>query len=166
MTLWEVKADAQRGYWDFDPLVSVGPLRFGMSCGEALTALGSPEDPPAKIPQLEASETSYQNVTMYFATGRLYCVAIDALVGPQVTVEGTPLVGRVPSEVEQWLLDYSQQQNLELRYTHAADPHLPDLGLIVRVQRAGDVVLSRPVFLDDRAEVSWDYVPSSEWHRF
>jgi hypothetical protein len=166
MALWEVKADAQRDHWDFVPFVSVGPLRFGMSCGEALAVLAEPEELPDSASQLEASETSYRDVTMYFANGRLYCVAIDALVGPQVTVDSTTLVGRVPSKVEQWILHYAERQHVELRYTHAGDPHLPDLGLIVRAQRAGDVVLSRPVFLDDRADVSWDYVPTREWHSF
>jgi hypothetical protein len=73
---------------------------------------------------------------------------------------------RVPSEVERWAWDHAERHGLELRYTHDANPELADLGLIVRAQRAGDVVLSRPVFLRERAEVTWDYVPSSEWFSF
>ncbi|MFF3461832.1 hypothetical protein ACWCQN_43980 [Streptomyces sp. NPDC001984] len=36
---------------------------------------------------------------------------------------------------------------MDLIYTHAADPGSADLGLIVRAQQAGDIVLTRPLFL-------------------
>jgi hypothetical protein len=67
-------------------------------------------------------------------------VAVDALAGPQVTPDGT---------------------------AHAADPGSADLGLIMRAQRAGDVVLTRPLFLIRKwAENGWDCIPASEWSTF
>ncbi|HEX6682866.1 MAG TPA: hypothetical protein VF062_08735 [Candidatus Limnocylindrales bacterium] len=170
---WEVKSDDERDHWDFVPFVNVGPLRFGMSCSEVDTALAEPGEAGASFP-CGASEIPYDQLTTYFRdNGQLFCVAINALVGPQVTMDGTALVGRVPSDIEQWAFDYIERHGLGLEYTHAGDPHLLDLGLILRVQRAGDIVLSRPVFLADREEVcgdrvlpSWDYVPLREWISF
>jgi hypothetical protein len=167
VTAWRVKSDEERDRWDFVPLVGVGPLRFGMGSDEALSVL----DPdrcthPDVRPLLGgAGEMSFAGVTMYFGHG-LSCVAVDACTGPQVVFDDVPLVGRVPSEMEQWVLDHAQRHRLELRYTHAADPELAGLGLIMRAQRAGDIVLSRPVFLAERAEVTWDDVPSREWSVF
>ncbi|MGS2644388.1 hypothetical protein [Streptosporangium sp. LJ11] len=170
MGVWDVKSDEERDHWNFIPLASVGPLRFGMSCDEVVEAL-DPDRPGVSdvFPSLRASSEipfTYIGVTTYYADGLLYCVAIDAHNGPQVTLADAALVGRVPSEVEQWAWDYAKRHGLEMRYTHAADPELADLGLIIRAQRAGDVVLSRPVFLQERAEVTWDYVPDREWSRF
>ena len=81
-------------------------------------------------------------------------------------LDGVSLVARVPSEIEQWIFDQVDATGWQLRYTHAADPELYELGLIVRVQRAGDVVLSRPVFLARPTGVTWDDVPSREWNVF
>lgn len=165
MGVWESKSDEERDHWDFIPLTGVGPLRFGMSCDEVVEVL-EPDPPGASLRTSSEIPFTHIGVTTYYADGLLYCVAIDALNGPQVTLADAALVGRVPSEVEQWAWDHAKEHGLELRYTHAADPELADLGLIIRAQRAGDVVLSRPVFLRERAEVTWDYVPDSEWSRF
>ncbi|MEV4417846.1 hypothetical protein [Catellatospora sp. NPDC049609] len=165
MNVWNVKRDEERVQWQLVPLVSVGPLSFGMTRAEVLAAL-EPE-----FPHLSGSREGLTHsgtpawgecVTTYYSKDRLYCVAIDALRGPQVTVDGVPLVGRVPSELEAWML---ATQVPGLRYSHAADPELEEIGLVVRPQRAGDVVLTRPVFLR-RLAVSWDTVPSEEWFRF
>jgi hypothetical protein len=161
VTVWKVKTDEERDHWDFVPLVSVGPLRFGMGSDEALAAL-DPDWPGDFASVRGAGEMPFAGVTMYFSGG-LYCVAVDAREGPQVTLDGVPLVGRVPSEAERWMTDHAERHGLELRYTHAADPELAGLGFILRAQRAGDVMLSRPVFLDQQAEVTWDYVPGREW---
>jgi hypothetical protein len=64
------------------------------------------------------------------------------------------------------MLDQADKRGRELRYTHAADPERTDLGLIVRAQRSGDVVLSRPVLLNQRAAVTWVHVPANEWKAF
>jgi len=166
----DVKDDGERDQWRLAPLVSVGPLHFGANHGEVVAALGHALASPTVGDPRQGSciEAQFREVgvTVYYTDACLYCVAIDALRGPQVTLDGQALVGRVPSEVEQWMLDEAGRRGWELRYTHAADPELANFGLIVRAQRAGDVVLSRPVFLDQRAEVTWDYVPAREWKAF
>jgi hypothetical protein len=168
--IWDVKNDVDRDQWRLVPLASVGPLRFGASHRDVVAALGhASANPTVGDPrQGRCVEAEFREVgvTVYYADARLYCVAIDALQGPQLTLDGEALVGRAPSEVERWILDQAGKRAWVLRYTHAADPELADLGLIVRAQRAGDIVLSRPVLLDQPARVTWDYVPAKEWKTF
>ncbi|TDT97326.1 hypothetical protein EDD99_5450 [Streptomyces sp. 846.5] len=106
-------------------------------------------------------------MTAYFGREYLEGVAVDALKGPQVTLDGTALVPRVPSMMEDWLLEYTEVRGVDLRYTHAADPGSADLGLVLRVQRAGDAVVTRPLFLVREWVVnSWDCIPGEEWKTF
>lgn len=174
MGIWDVKKDSERAQWAFESHVSVGPLRFGMAHDEVSAALGS-NAPARRLVQrssgdyelVEAKFTKL-GVSTYYAMGQtLACVAVDALAGPQVTLEGTALVARVPSETEDWLYKRTKAHELDLIYTHAADPGSAELGLILRAQRAGDIVLTRPLFLiREWAENSWDCIPSEEWSRF
>ncbi|MFD4659664.1 hypothetical protein ACFWP2_29015 [Kitasatospora sp. NPDC058444] len=51
-------------------------------------------------------------------------------------------------------------------YSPAADPVFLDLGLAIRSQRAGDVNLTRPLFLLYDWVNLWDWLPREEWdHR-
>jgi hypothetical protein len=63
------------------------------------------------------------------------------------------------------MADEARLGGRELRYIHAGDSELADLGLIARAQRAGDALVSRPVFLARRVGVTWDEVPGNEWNR-
>jgi hypothetical protein len=168
--VWDVKGDDQRDQWRLVPLVSVGPLRFGASHDEVVAALDNAVASPTVGDSREGGcvEAQFRDVgvTVYYAQTGACCIAIDALRGPQVTLDGRTLVGQVPSHVERWVLAQAARRGWQLGYNHAADPELPDLGLIVRTQRAGDVVLTRPVFLAQAAQVSWDYVPAHEWTVF
>ena len=163
MGIWDVKPDEERVQWSFSPLVGVGPLRFGMTAEDVAAALGAA---PGVTGQGYGCFTS-AGVTAYYGRQCLEGVAVDALKGPQVTMDGTALVAQVPSVMEGWLLDYTEARGADLRYTHAADPGSADLGLVLRVQRAGDVVLSRPLFLVREWVVnSWDCIPAEEWKTF
>jgi uncharacterized protein YbjT (DUF2867 family) len=86
-------------------------------------------------------------VAAYYDTGRLACVAVSALRGPQVTLDGLRLVGRVPSELEDAFAEYPSTHGHDLRYSQHADPGSETLGVVLRAQRAGVVVLSRPVLV-------------------
>ncbi|GAA4605674.1 hypothetical protein BJY16_005484 [Actinoplanes octamycinicus] len=93
-------------------------------------------------------------------------VAVDALCGPQVSVAGTPLVGRTPSALEQWLIDRAETRPLEteLVYMSAGVPGSESLGVTINVQRDGDRLLTRPVFypteaLDDLSH----WLPEDAW---
>ncbi|MCW2939363.1 MAG: hypothetical protein JWN00_2348 [Actinomycetia bacterium] len=170
MELWDVKRDEDRAQWTFTPLVSVGPLQFGMSPYEVAVTLGR-DDPRfykdhfgGDYAPREDRFTDVGVVAYHTGSGRLAGVAVDALNGPQVTLEGIPLVGRVPSTMEHWICDHTQAHGLDLLYIHEGNPGSADLGLIMRVQRAGDILLSRPLFLiREWAMGVWDHVPQSEW---
>ncbi|SED18445.1 hypothetical protein SAMN05216489_02745 [Streptomyces sp. 3213] len=174
MGIWDVKKDNEREQWVFVPQVGVGPLRFGMAPDEVSAALGS-NAPVSRLVQrssgnyeLVEAQFTELGVTAYYGTRQaLACVAVDVLAGPQVMLDGVFLVARVPSEAEDWLCKHTEVHELDLIYTHAADPGSADLGLILRAQRAGDIVLTRPLFLiREWAENSWDCIPGEEWSRF
>lgn len=170
MALWDITPDDERDQWDCRPLNDIGPLRFGTSHDEVVNALGNVMANPTHGDPRQGTcvEAEFRNLglTTYYRDGSLICVAVDALTGPQVSLGEVKLVGRVPSETENALLRYAEQCRTEVHYTHAADPSLPGLGLILRVQRAGDAVLTRPVFFDQPDVVTWDYIPGREWSRF
>ncbi|MEV4138878.1 hypothetical protein AB0J72_42780 [Dactylosporangium sp. NPDC049742] len=111
-------------------------------------------------------------VTAYYdETIGLAAVAVNALFGPQVTLAGMRLVGRTPSQLEDEFVAHAQACGAQIRYSQSADPCSPQLGVVLRVQRAGDLVLSRPVLVapgwTDRC---WDTsecpIPRDEWTRF
>ncbi|MBP0451228.1 MULTISPECIES: hypothetical protein [unclassified Kitasatospora] len=84
---------------------------------------------------------------LYYQDGRLAGIAVDALRGPQVTIEGTALVGRTPSVVGQWM----QERHPELSYMSLGVPCSDSVGVVINVQRAGDRLLTRPVFFPAEA---------------
>ncbi|MFD8483631.1 hypothetical protein [Kitasatospora sp. NPDC059673] len=135
---WAVAKDEDRARWVFTPFVGLGPLHFGMSPQEGAAALGVGattswwQHPDCGEPRHEEDHFPALGVSVYYAgsSARLACVAGDARRGPQVTLEGAPLVGRVPSELEQWLLDRGAREGGVL-YPHAADPGSQKLGLVL-----------------------------------
>lgn len=162
-TWWKVVPDRQRQQWVLDPFVSVGPLRFGASPDEVTEAL---EDATAERQRhtlhraaggtvSTVVEGRYQKfgLRLYYREERLAGVAVDALCGPQVLADGVALVGRVPSEVEQWMLDRAEAHEPDgsLSYLDAGVPDSASLGVVVDVQRAGDHLLTKPVFVPREA---------------
>jgi hypothetical protein len=92
-------------------------------------------------------------VRAYYRSEQLAGVVVDALRGPQVVADGEPLVGRVPSEVERWMLDRSEtrEPRAELVYMDAGVPGPESLGVVIDVQRADDHLLTRPVLVPREA---------------
>ncbi|MEU8502080.1 hypothetical protein AB0C86_35995 [Streptomyces lavendulae] len=165
---WEVKKDEDRDEWAFEPLVGVGGLSFGSPLTEVRLHLGAvPWQPAGASEWIVETEESFTElgVTLYAdKTGRLMAVAVDALRGPQVRVAGMPVTGRVPSALDQWLCEYNQEHGFEPRYSPDGGPVSPELGLFIRAQRAGDVLLTRPIFLAPQwTRDVWDCMHSSEW---
>ncbi|WP_229831515.1 hypothetical protein, partial [Actinoplanes ianthinogenes] len=82
-----------------------------------------------------------------------------------------PLVGQTPSVLASRFVDYLIALDHWIRYSGEGEPCSPDLGVVLRVQRAGDRVLSRPIMV---AEVwtdrCWDghegLIPKEEWRTF
>ena len=180
MGVWDVKKDEDRQQWSFIPLAAVGPLRFGMPPDEVSAALApATESGSTGISSekgcamglktiLSSQRFTEPGITAYYGRSeRLAAVAIDALQGPQVLLSGEPLVGRVPSIWEEWFCEHIAAHDFDLLYTHEGNPASADLGLIMRVQRAGDAVLTRPILaLHEWVDDSWDFLPGEEWRTF
>ncbi|MCX4745535.1 hypothetical protein OG455_08365 [Kitasatospora sp. NBC_01287] len=173
---WQVLPDEERQQWMLEPFVGVGPLRFGMSPDEVADAM---DDVTAETERHQRHRPANSNVStvvqgvypkfglhLYYRDGGLVGVVVDALCGPQVSVEGTALVGRVPSVLEQWMVDRAETlpPESELVYMSAGVPASESLGVTINVQREGDRLLTRPVFypaeaLDDLSH----WLPSDVW---
>jgi hypothetical protein len=168
--IWDVKLDEERVQWVFSPFAGVGPLRFGMSAPEVRTALDGARAGVARGHFPDRSEEKFDlGVTVYYADhARVAGVAVDGLRGPQVRLAGVALVGQVPSAAEEWLTDRCTSDDLGLCYMHEGTAGSTGLGLLLRVQRAGDAMVTRPVFLarEWAERVWWDVIPASEWQTF
>jgi hypothetical protein len=185
MDVWAVLDERQRLAWTLTPFQRVGPLEFGMTHEQAEAALdgvlrtalqdgsgGSEVRADFCLDQRLDARFSGPAVTVYYDRSiGLACIAVNALRGPQVTLDGIGLVGQVPSLLEDRFANYLEAHDKELRYSQCADPCSAQLGLVLRVQRAGDVVLSRPVMVAGAwADRCWDttegHIPQQEWKTF
>jgi hypothetical protein len=183
--VWGVLDETQRPSWSFVPFERVGPLEFGMSHDQAQAAVdgvlrgavsrGFPGNEAWSEFWLEKrpdARFSGPAVTAYYdELIGLAGIAVNALRGPQVTLDGNELVGQVPSRLEDRFTDYLTKCDKELQYSQSADPSSAQLGLVLRVQRAGDLVLSRPVMVAQGwADRCWDttegFIPRREWKTF
>jgi hypothetical protein len=169
MGLWDVLSDSDREHWTLEPFARVGPLRFGMSPDHASAALGGlkpgvQEGSPGavRIARYDARLTLY-----YASAGGLCGISINPRRGPQVTADGEPTVGRVPSELEHWITERAETRppRTELAYLPGAEPASLSLGLVACLQRAGDQLLTRPVFLpaDAMSDDIYHRLPAEAW---
>ncbi|MFJ3878686.1 hypothetical protein ACIPW5_14620 [Streptomyces sp. NPDC090077] len=163
-----VAREEERAEWAFTPYVGVGPLHFGMTLEEVSRALG---EAPATSSgsrrhgdrQLGHADFAANGIRALFHDGRLGCVAADALTGPQVRLDGAPLTGCAPSDVEEWLVHRTTRPG-SLAFSVAGDPVSADLGLAIRSQRAGNLALTRPLFLLHDWLDLWHALPAEEWN--
>ena len=70
---------------------------------------------------------------------------VDALTGPQLTLDGIRLIGRRPSELEAELVDYLPARGLDIHYMDSGEVGSGTLGLEPYPQRARDVLLTGAV---------------------
>ncbi|MEV0254668.1 hypothetical protein AB0H82_10445 [Streptomyces sp. NPDC050732] len=159
-----------------EPFESVGPLRFGMRPEAVTTALGGIVRNPQRHTRAALSLDRYGTVQgecwelgltfFYGLEERLRGISVDALKGPQVYADGVALVGRTPSELEQWIVDRAgiREPFSELFYADLGAPGSRSLGVVLGVQRAGDRLLTRPVFLPtDAMAAPVSFLPSEAW---
>jgi hypothetical protein len=157
----------------------VGPLKFGMGRREVGLALRGCAERAFNVekgevfnfsgaPPLSASSL----VSVYYEeSGGLAGVAVDARNGPLVSFDGVPLVGEIPSKVEEGFVRCLEAREMELSISQLANFSSDDLGVVIRYQRVDDLALSRPVFVSR----SWSRgcgdafegpIPRSEWFIF
>lgn len=117
---WDVVQDDERQQWSPDPFVPVGPLRFGMI-----------------------------GLCLHYREERLTAVVVDAQHGTQVLADDTPMVGRVPFTIEQWMIARAgaREPHDELVYMDAGVPGPEALWIVIDVQRVGERLFTRPVFI-------------------
>jgi hypothetical protein len=167
-----------RPRWAFEPLEIVGPLRFGMTVDEAAEAL--PEAYEIRrfqaepyFPDVVGIEVGFRPaapaIEEYFnSAGQLFCIAIDAVRGPRITLSGAELTGAVPAALEPWLFDLSDAMGGTLRYGPRGNPGINELGMVLRVQDTSDDLLVRPVLVgrewaDDCVDDWEGVIPECEW---
>ncbi|WP_169389461.1 hypothetical protein [Streptomyces prunicolor] len=141
-----MSAGEERVCWELLPEVGLGPLRFGMGPVEVAGAL-QVSGPHERVGSPYGQEDFADGVKVFYDAGRLACVALDAVTGPQVLLEGFALAGGDPEQVQQFLLDYAAEHGSCLLYTPDGSLSLTDLGLLLRSQKVGDVWLSRPILV-------------------
>ncbi|MFD8910398.1 hypothetical protein [Streptomyces sp. NPDC059575] len=161
--------------WELMPLEGVGPLWFGMRIAEVAGALsGMTElrrlqaDP--SFPETLGVEfgTTEPAVHTYFVDGRLFCVSVDALRGPQVTLWGRELTACVPADLERFLSHAHSCGVLDVSYGPRGNPGANGIGLVLRVQEVTGGLATRPVMVGrawaDRCTDDWEgAIPESEW---
>jgi len=158
---------SDRPRWTVVPFVSVGSLRFGMSHGEVVAALGA--TPPVAWRPGSPAEFGDAAVTTYYGdSGRLMCVAVDAFRGPQVVLEDLSPAGCEPTELEDRFTRYAESRRAEVCHSQDGSWGSEELGLVIRTQRAGDLLLTRPVFVAREwapgvADAQLGFVPQEEW---
>ncbi|WP_436535702.1 hypothetical protein [Actinoplanes sp. HUAS TT8] len=146
-----MSAPAKRPEWVFQPLVGVGPLRFGMSRDETEAAVGSDAQEWNGAVHFDSVM-----VTTYFTSGeRLAGVQVAWWSGlpwtgqaPQVTLEGVRLCGGVPSAMTRWLAGYVESKGYgPISWGPFGSPANETLGLILLPDRVHDVLVTLPVMV-------------------
>ncbi|MFJ3660826.1 hypothetical protein ACIPPM_10190 [Streptomyces sp. NPDC090119] len=140
--------DVDRECWEIRPGAGVGPLHFGMSPAEVAEAL-LVSGPQERVGGPYEQEDFPDGVKAFYEAGRLACVALDAVTGPQAFLSGFPLAGSDPEEGHQFLLDHAGEHGNCLLYTPDDSLSLTDLGLLLRSQQVGEARLTRPLFVKE-----------------
>jgi hypothetical protein len=138
----------ERERWELRPDIGVGPLLFGMSSAEVAGVLLVSE-PESRVGGPYDQEDYPDGVKAFYDAGRLACVALDAVLGPQVWLAGFPLAGSDPGQGQQFLLDHAAAHGNWILFTPDESLALTDLGILLRDQRVGEVMLTRPLFVKE-----------------
>ncbi|MFJ6574078.1 hypothetical protein ACIQNU_42470 [Streptomyces sp. NPDC091292] len=159
---WPVRADRDRPRWEWTPLERIGPLEFGMSPQQVVAALNG-EAPAARRGRYPYGEPWESIGQWYLLTDRFDRTGVTALYtyreglpalgavqvhgrsGPQVEFAGIPLIGMVPSVVEEALIQYCDDHGLE---TTSGPSGLgsEQLNMYVGATSAGDAAISEARF--------------------
>ncbi|MFF2616558.1 hypothetical protein [Kitasatospora sp. NPDC058046] len=163
---WTVRPERERPQWECVPLERVGPLRFEMTPEQVSAALGGetassrgiyhpfpagtpwatqgdPEEERLVEERFEAAGVRAHYSGWEQGRGPLL-VAVTALgrSGPQILLDGIPLVGRPVTAVEADIVRYIADNDLGLRLPVSGDMEIYGLGVFVRAARVGDAAIS------------------------
>jgi hypothetical protein len=116
-----------------------------MSPAEVAEALMVSE-PLARVGGRYGQENFPDGVKAFYDAGELGCVALDAVIGPQVVMAGFPLAGSDWGQGQEFLLEHAGTHDHSVLFT-ADGSAASDVGVLLRWQRAGEAWLTRPLFL-------------------
>ncbi|MFH8765585.1 hypothetical protein [Streptomyces althioticus] len=143
VTVWgekpEDKKPEGRRQWVLDPLVGVGPLRFGMNRDEVCAALGGVSRSGSQAARDGSFRESYDDVglTALYAPGTLLAgVAVHAEAGPRVSLAAVQLMDRVPSEVSADLHRLARGRGVRVGVSRGGDPEIAAWGLYMGAVQA------------------------------
>ncbi|MGA5178396.1 hypothetical protein ACPCBF_01280 [Streptomyces pseudogriseolus] len=131
MAGWDRKPE-DRQRWVLDPLVGIGPLRFGMDSDEVRAALGGASGSGSQVARDGSFSESYNDsgLTLLYLPGMLLAgVAVHAEVGPWVSLAGVELMDRVPSQVSADLHRLARGQKVRVGLNRGGDPEIAAWGL-------------------------------------
>jgi hypothetical protein len=129
---WWNRKPGERAEWLLEPLVKVGPLRFGMNPDQVASAL---EGAVAHVSQGLGSGigwgyyTDWGVTAVYGEDNGLVAVAIDAMDGPLVRLRDIDLLARVPSEVRADIQDLALREGVSVRVNWSGDPEVEAWGV-------------------------------------
>ncbi|MET8625987.1 hypothetical protein ABZW30_19905 [Kitasatospora sp. NPDC004669] len=132
MGWWNRKPGEERARWVLEPLVGVGPLRFGMSPDQVKAAL---DGAIAVVSRGSGDCLSWQRyhdtgVTAIYGEGpRLVAVAVDAMSGPLVRLRDVELIARAPSEVRADIHELARREGASVRVNWSGDPEVAAWGV-------------------------------------
>lgn len=142
----------EREEWSYSPTVRVGPLQFGMALDEVVEAAErfgytkvsecvrrhSIFAPTWKVEvHLRRAAPTPPAVTGYVSQAvGLFCIAADAVHGPQVAYDGLSLVGRDLSELENDAIAYAEAKGGHFRYTPEGYAGPDDPGVVMRARES------------------------------
>ncbi|EFL19571.1 predicted protein [Streptomyces sp. C] len=134
--MWTRKPLEERARWLLEPLVEVGPLRFGMTPEQVRAALSGAHVSPSQTSGGRLSWQRYPDVgvTAIYGHGpetgpRLAAVAVDPWCGPLVRLGDVELIGRLPSEVRADLRSLARRAGVSVRSNWSGDPEVAAWGL-------------------------------------
>ncbi|MFE9468845.1 hypothetical protein ACFYNW_35505 [Streptomyces virginiae] len=120
-----------RPQWVLDPLVGVGPLRFGMGSDEVEAALGGPLAGNGQVAaRMYWQDYQETGLTCIYDRGMiLVAVSVNALEGPLVRLGGVELIGRVPSELRAEIHGLARSEEVVVRANWSGDPEVAAWGV-------------------------------------
>ncbi|MEU9718170.1 hypothetical protein [Streptomyces sp. NPDC047976] len=140
MSWWTRKPLEERARWVLEPLVGVGPLRFGMDPEQVRAALDGAHVSPSQTSGGRLAWQRYPDVGVTAIYGHgpgagpesgpcLAAVAVDPWCGPLVRLEDVELVGRLPSEVRADIRGLARRAGVSVISNWSGDPEVAAWGL-------------------------------------
>lgn len=131
MSWWGKKLE-ERERWVLDPLVGLGPLRFGMDSDEVDAALSGARDGHSQVAADGGSWVRYEDIGVTGIYGPemiLVGLAIDAMEGPLVRLREVELIARVPSQARAEITHLARREDATVRVNWSGDPEIAAWGV-------------------------------------